>query len=113
MQFEINGVRRSPGVFHVFDTFRDFRSWLCRAFGLGDQFLATLHFYKDGCWRSCSPSLSVPFETCPFYCVHRTGHDIVYVRRVSHAHHLASSAAMRQKNKPQTGLADCSRLLSH
>ncbi len=34
MYFELNGVKKSPGPFHTFDTFRQFRDWACRAFKL-------------------------------------------------------------------------------
>jgi hypothetical protein len=79
MQFEAAGVYKRPGVFCQFETFRDFWSWLSRAYGLGDV-LKEFAYYENNNWYS--PCLAAPFKPHRFYAVRREGHPDFFVRWV-------------------------------
>ncbi len=70
MQFECNGIRKGPGVFASFDDFRDFRSWVCGAFGLGPSMTAFVTYYdtKQGKWVALD-CLRVEFVFSPYYII--------------------------------------------
>ncbi len=84
MEFEIDGegIRRSPGVFATFDTFRDLRSWACRAFDLGPPETARVAYFLHGQWTNYLPVLAVDFVLAPFYAISQPGQAPIVLRLV-------------------------------
>lgn len=76
MEFEVCGVRRSPGHFGSFNTFSDFRFWVFTAYQLGFP-SGSVAYYNGREWLM--PELSYSFEIFPYYALRRTGHEDVII----------------------------------
>ncbi len=81
MEFECNGIRKSPGVFHTFDIFRDLLSWACRAFNLGPRETAKLAYFADGKWSDILAGWG-DFILAPWYAIYQPGQEPVYMKLV-------------------------------